>query len=528
MKRVLFIIFTLMLTLACVPEEKPSDSVSAGLTAVADKDGYSIKGVVSCSGIPLEGVMVSDGVHCAVTDLNGHYWLPTTIDQDLVWISMPSGYEVAVQNGWQPMFWHVLDYSKIQNGQVQQFDFELAKVNNDTFGLMVMTDVHIRGRHESIGNQTIDSLQFLSNVRPCMDNWASGGNNYAIVLGDMVQDSYVVKHNTGLPQYKSLLKDLGMMVFHVPGNHEYEKGTFDAVPEYPENREVKKYYRHHMGPSYYSFNLGKVHFVVLDGTIITGLKTSAKEDRISPRQLEWLRGDLSRAFDPMREDVPQKLVICCHQPFFSYTEKLNGVDGCVSNRNDVIKVLSDCNIKEAMILSGHVHYSEIVNELSVNSVKINQYTHPSVCGAFWIQDYNWDDTPNGWTEYSFAGASYSRSQHAFNKELDTQVIVNTDYTNADGKKCLVINVPAYEKGWSVKVQKGLGEVSELSQQKMLAPKYRQFYTENVDAYNGNHNISQREAWHHFVYPVIDHGAEYKVVVTEPDGTEHVGKYVVNN
>lgn len=527
----IYIVSSLLAIGACTPENSAAENKDKVRTEVSDKQGYSIKGMVSCNGVPVEGVVISDGVHFATTDFEGHYWLKSTVDEDMVWMSIPSGYEAGVRNGWEPCFWYGIDHSKIVDGQVQQFDFELSKVDNNAFRLMVMTDIHIRGQHENIGEQVIDSLQFLSEVRPCIQNWCAenrAGRSYAIVLGDMVQDSYIPKNNTGLPQYKSLLKDMGLTMFHIPGNHEYEKGTFDAAQTDPENRSIKKYYRTHMGPSYYSFTLGKVHFVMLDGTVMTGSKSSQYEDRISPKQLEWLRGNLLRVFDKNREDVPEKLVICCHQPFFDNTSKAESTYGCVQNRSDVLKLLSDCNIKELTVLSGHKHYSEIVNNISVNSVKVNQYTHTSACGAFWIEDYNWDDSPNGWAEYEFDGVSFTRRQRGFKQELDVQVLVHDNYVDEEGKRSLVINVPAYESGWSVKVQKGLGQAEELSQVKMKAPKYTAFYESVKDSYTGKHGITPREVWHHFIYPLTDLNAEYTVVVKEKDGRVHTEKLNIDN
>lgn len=519
---------------SCTQEEGPVDvpvEDEQFTTEVEDKLNYSVKGTVSCDGVPLPGVVISDGRHFATTDFDGRYWLKSTAEEDLVWISIPSGYEVPVENGWEPKFWRKLDLDKINSGQVQQFDFELTKVNNDNFRLMVLTDIHIRGRHESIGEQVIDSIQFIRDVRPGIQQWCAdnqGERIYALVLGDMVQDAYIPKYGAGLPQYKSLLRGMGVTMFHIPGNHEYEKGNFGAVQTDPEGRAIKGYYREHLGPTYYSFNLGKVHFVMLDGTYMVGPSTSKYENRISPRQLEWLQGDLLRTFDSRRSDIPEKLIICCHQPFFNNTTKAGSADGCVANRKEVMTIVSGCNVKEVTIFSGHTHLTDIVNNLSMNSVKIDQYTHSALCGAFWIQRYNWDDSPNGWAEYEFNGAQFTRRQKGFDPEYDTQAIFyKDDIGDTDGADTLFINVPAYEKGWSVKVQKGQDVAVELKPVRMRAPRYTKFYNENINIYTGSHNIKPREVWHFFQYELPDPGADYTMVVTAPDGTQYIENYTPN-
>ena len=519
---------------ACTPEEdlvdKPAEE-NQFTTDVEDKLNYSVKGTVSCDGVPVPGVVVCDGLHFATTDFDGRYWLKSTAAEDIVWVSIPSGYEVSVEKGWEPKFWYNLDHKAISEGKVQQFDFELKKVDNDNFRLMVLTDIHIRGRHESIGEQVIDSIQFIRDVRPAIQQWCadhSGEKIYGLVLGDMVQDSYIARYGAGLPQYKSLLRGLGLTLFHIPGNHEYETGNFGEVQTDPEGRNIRGYYRKNLGPTYYSFNLGKVHFVMLDGTRMNGPSSSKYDDEISPRQLEWLQGDLLRAFDSRKALVPEKLVICCHQPFFDNTTKTGSVSGCITNRKDVMKIVSGCNIKEVTIFSGHTHLTDIVNNLSMNSVRIDQYTHSALCGAFWIQRYNWDDSPNGWAEYEFKGSEFTRRQRGFDPEYDAQAIFyKDDLGDTDGADTLYINVPAYEKDWSVKVQKGKEMAVELQPVQMNAPRYTKFYNENKNIYTGSHNIKPRKVWHFFTYVLPDPEADYTMVVTAPDGTRYTDEYIPN-
>ena len=94
---------------ACTPEEGPVDKPAEEnhfTTDVEDKLNYSVKGTVSCDGAPVPGVVVSDGLHFATTDFDGRYWLKSTAAEDIVWVSIPSGYEVPVEKGWEPKFWY--------------------------------------------------------------------------------------------------------------------------------------------------------------------------------------------------------------------------------------------------------------------------------------------------------------------------------------------------------------------------------------------------------------------------------------
>lgn len=42
-----------------------------------------------------------------------------------------------------------------------------------------------------------------------------------------------------------------------------------------------------LGPTYYSFNLGRIHYIVLDDMVYKG--SNAYDTRIDDRQMEWLR-----------------------------------------------------------------------------------------------------------------------------------------------------------------------------------------------------------------------------------------------
>jgi hypothetical protein len=107
-----------LLMCSCTPEEVHSDP-TRDVTTAQDKDGYTVKGTVACDGLPLSGVLVSDGRNVAVTDLDGHYWLKSSSVDDIVFISIPSGYEIPVaDNSWEPGFWYALDQDKLAIGQV--------------------------------------------------------------------------------------------------------------------------------------------------------------------------------------------------------------------------------------------------------------------------------------------------------------------------------------------------------------------------------------------------------------------------
>ena len=197
------------------PEKKAEPENGTAAVEVEDREGFSVKGVVLAGGEPVAGAMVSDGVNVTQTDFDGKYWLRSTSGEDVVWLSVPSGYEVSVSNGWAPQFWSRIDQKKLEAGEVQRFDFSLKAVNQDRFSLCVFTDVHIRGRNELSGVSTVngerDSVQFRRFFLPKVQAWSrehAGVPHYALVLGDMILDYAVTDDKTGLPEYRMLLGPL--------------------------------------------------------------------------------------------------------------------------------------------------------------------------------------------------------------------------------------------------------------------------------------------------------------------------------
>lgn len=496
------------------PEKTAEPRNETGTVEVEDREGFSVKGVVLAGGEPVAGAMVSDGVNVTQTDFDGKYWLRSTTGEDLVWLSVPSGYEVSVNNGWAPQFWHRLDQTKLASGEVQRFDFSLKAVNQDRFSLCVFTDVHIRGRNELSGVSTVngerDSVQFRRFFLPKVQAWSrehAGVPHYALVLGDMIQDYAVTDYKTGLPEYRACLRGLDFPVFHIPGNHDYTKETFTQNTwEDDEARGAKQYYIDNLGPTYYSFSIGKVHFVMLDGTRVEGGALNSYKNLVSPRQMAWLAKDLAHVSKDMH------LVICCHQPFYLWKGGTGSTSGCVTNRADIISVAA--GFGEVTILSGHTHYGDIAN-LNVNGVKVNQYTHPAVCGPFWLHHVNYDGSPNGFTSYEFNGTSYTRRQCTMDDDYDYRAILYTDYTDTDGTKQIIINVPSFEDGWTLKVLENNVQVGQPVRTQMKDPGYDAIYTSKKFP----SNTYTRESSHIWKYTPVNKDALFKMVVTTPENEE---------
>lgn len=157
--------------------------------------------------------------------------------------------------------------------------------------------------------------------------------------------------------------------YHVLGNHEFDYATKDEIVQ-----------RQEMPATYYSFDCGDFHFVVLDCNFI--LKdgkyidyananyyiSKAFRDLINPEQVRWLKEDIRKS--------NKKVIIFSHETFDDIT--INGSNP-VPNRMEVRNVINEINNaspeedkKIIACFAGHDHldhYNQIdgVHFFAVNS-----------------------------------------------------------------------------------------------------------------------------------------------------------------
>ena len=232
-----------------------------------------MKGTVSCGGKGMQGVVVSDGLNCVKTDANGAFTLAGHEKAHFVTVSIPAGYRPKVRH-----------YLKVEDGKTQ-YDFELLpwpRSAGDT----------IRFIHFSDTEQASGSLI-----------WAENGRDYANAVGAAaIIHSGDICYRNGLKYHAENVNPdkLGMPIYYAIGNHDLLKDDPAGFGE--------KTFEELFGPTYYSWNAGKLHIVMLPvpyGDAKTGYKTV--------EVARWLKNDLEM------KDPEQALIMVTHF--------VNGVDG---------------------------------------------------------------------------------------------------------------------------------------------------------------------------------------------------------
>jgi len=342
---------------------------SYALTSIPDKVGMNVKGCVSCQNQGIANVVVSDGVEVTQTDAHGIYYLNSGKKNGYVFISVPSNYEVANKDIF-PQFFQDLS---LDSSTINQCDFELEAVDNSKHVVLLMADIHL-------ANVNNDLIQFKSGFYPEVKSLAleyqnSGTKVYGLTLGDMSFDLYWYDTGFSLPNYMEAMGGLGFPVFNIMGNH-------DNNPRKAPDFLAESTFKSLVGPSYYSFNLGKVHYVVLDAIeyINNGATATANGDRsynetVIAGQIRWLTKDLATITD---KTTP--VVVALHCPLYSASVNSTGNQvnsKSLSNATEVMSLFA--SFSNVRFVSGHTH----VNRNMEFSEKMCEHNIAAVCATWW-------------------------------------------------------------------------------------------------------------------------------------------------
>lgn len=258
-------------------------------TEVPQVPGSTVYGrVIDHTGKPIAGVSVSDGVFVTATDDEGRYYLSSLKQRGYVFITVPAGYRAAV-NRTIPQFFRRLSGSP---QTYEQRSFVLAPEANERHRMIVFTDTHL-------ANRTNDIHQFENGFKADLRKQiaqakAEGVSLYAMALGDLTWDEYWYKNSYQPSHYVRQMADLDIPIYNIPGNH-------DNDPYVADDFESENPWRENLGPTYYSFDIGDIHYIQLDNTLFTNTGgaqgTVGKLDYtegLTADQLRWLEADLQR------------------------------------------------------------------------------------------------------------------------------------------------------------------------------------------------------------------------------------------
>ncbi len=393
-------------------------------------EGTTVYGQVICGGNGVKDVVVSDGVEVTVTDNKGVYQLKSAKKTGYVFISVPSGYEVP-SDGVLPRF---AMHLRADAATPERVDFTLNEAfGQDTYKVFFLGDMHLAKRTKDL-EQFKDFTDDLNKYMAAH----SGEKMYAVTLGDMTWDLYWYDNKYELADYLNTVNDAfkNLQIFHTMGNHDNDMMTtsdFDA--------EIR--YRAVIAPTYYSFNIGKIHYVVLDDIDCSRYDGTDKRNydkKISDEQFAWLEKDLAH----VAKTTP--LVVTMHAQVFKPGDATSYViDHDPANTNRLFEILAGYKVH---FVTGHTHQIYNVtpdNSNSGTSLEFFEHNAGAVCASWWWSGnltpgmhLATDGAPGGYAiwdvngtdfKYIFKGTGYNEDVQFRSYDLNKVSFTDADVPN---------------------------------------------------------------------------------------------------
>jgi len=357
----------------------------AGGSTASKPDRSFVRGRVTSAGKPLAGVAVSNGRHQTQTDAAGGYRLPATGDLGrFVFVSCPRGH-------WTDRFYCPIDQALSQG----QADFALEPLAQaDRFDFVFAADLSDldNAAHEVGRQKTKASFAEICDRKP--------RPAFLLVQGDLGIGA------DGGAGFLDCLKSVTIPVRLGIGNHEIQ----------PAAANPKGVYERLFGPTYYSFDWGPVHFVILDGN-----KPAASPGHslgmVEPRELAWLEADLAA------QPAGKPIIVAVHIPIVSTyparrpdLEETKAPFWQSANRDHLTSLFTRHGVR--LVLQGHFHENERIIEGGVEYVE-----SVSLCGRWWKSgagqlERATDGTPRGYRVVSIDGDSI---RHRYESSCESRV-----------------------------------------------------------------------------------------------------------
>lgn len=380
------------------------------------KPGMDLVGKVLDGTTPLANILVSDGYTITQTDANGIYQMKKNDLAKFAFVIVPEDCEIPT-NGNIPAFYKKIDHDLQTN--LASFTLKKASKVSD-FTLVAVADPQPSDffEMERFNRETIVDIN--------KHTQGISGPIYGIAVGDLVWDRMDL-----FGQYSNAVNKLTFPMFAVIGNHDHNQNIIND--DYTASADYEK----HFGPTYYSYNIGDCHFVVLDDVYYTDRDNY--QGYITEEQLTWLEEDLKHV------SKDKMIILGTHIP-----TKRRATSTAVTNNQALYDLLAGYKVR---IISGHTHY----NFTTTISADIEENTLGAACGAFWSTDICADGSPNGYAVYEIKGNQIDNWYYkGTDQDVDYQLKLYPP-TSAESstipnlKYSVLANVWSWNTGWSVKV-----------------------------------------------------------------------------
>lgn len=327
-----------------------------------------IRGTVKSAGAPVAGVTITDGYTFTESNAEGTFTLDANDDALFISLVTPSGYLAPTQQG-------VPQFFRPYNPAAKRYDFELLPwpATGEVYELLAIGDPQPKTeKHfDRLRTEIIPVLQTATAAGK-----ERGAAQAAILLGDIVWDSPEL-----FDAVREQFASLGIPVYGVIGNHDHDLNKYT-------DREATANYRKHFGPTYYAFDMGRTHYIVLDNIVYHGARKY--DEQIDSLQLAWA------AAYARRLPAGSRVCVAMHAPAMK-AWKGNQVMESAAALMDAFAG------HELHFISGHSH----VNSNWDIREGVMEHNVAQINGNLWYDPINKDGAPKGYQLFRECGGDFS-------------------------------------------------------------------------------------------------------------------------
>jgi hypothetical protein len=378
-----------------------------------------IRGRVHAAGSGIARVAVTDGVSVAQTAADGSFTLVASPGQPFVYVTVPGDCEIPRNDAGTARF-----YRSIAPGDRDEMSVEFAlarrRASSERHVFLALPDTQTQDADDmgQLHSQTVPDVQaYVAALQ--------GRPAFGVAVGDIMFDELSL-----YPEYERAVRAMGIPFFQVVGNHDVDRKARSS-------ELATSTFMRHFGPPYYSFDVGAVHYVVLQDVLWHG---TGYVGYVDDRQLQWLEGDLA-LLEPGRT-----VVVFLHIPLESRQWRRDGLRApspttSVNNRAAVYALLERF---EVHVVSGHTHENEHVFEGG-----LHEHVHGTVCGAWWTGPICHDGSPSGYGAFDVKGESIEWLYKATGHPAEHQLRLYAPGADLTAPDELVANVWNWDPKWQV-------------------------------------------------------------------------------
>ena len=271
------------------PSAAAADTILKPLLAETPKPNYGvpvpaqIRGSVRVEGAAAAGVSVTDGYSVVKTNADGAYTLTPNAKSMFVYITRPAGYDI-VGDWYRPL--------------APRVDFSLRTAGDEQEYLFVhVTDTHVSQNRRSL----IGLSRFVREV-----NELQPRPRFVVNSGDLLNLHKALLNppqegHADFRNYVGIMNHLRMPHYNVAGDHTDSSYRLNQFPR-GDHRCGKALYWEYLGPQFFSFEYGRIHFVSVDigyhlgrrQVEVGGKPLEYPTNVVQPMHVDWLRQDLSQ------------------------------------------------------------------------------------------------------------------------------------------------------------------------------------------------------------------------------------------